>query len=182
MELNKPCVLVVDMLNEFVFGGISTEKAPEAIPPAAKLIEAARKAGVPVVYTNDAHIADVDHELAIWGNHAIAGTEGAQVVPQLAPAEGDYVIPKRTYSGFHQTSLEMLLRDLGVETCVVCGLYLDICVRCTCMDAFLNGFKVVIADEATDDFTPEGRIATLDFLKRACAAPAVPVEEIIAAL
>ena len=102
-KLNKPAILVVDMLNDFVTGALGCERARDIVPATAELLDAARAAGVPVIFCNDAHIQGIDHELKLWGDHAIAGTTGAEVIPELKVSDKDYIVPKRRYSGFFQT-------------------------------------------------------------------------------
>jgi nicotinamidase-related amidase len=68
---------------------------------------AARKNDVPVIYSIDAHYPQDVEVVRKWGNHAIKGTEGAQVISDLKPEEGkDYIVEKRTYSGFYETGLD----------------------------------------------------------------------------
>ena len=115
----KQAVLVVDMLNDFVTGALKCDRGLAIVPKTAKLLDGARRAGVPVIFCNDAHLKGVDHELKLWGDHAIAGTEGAQVIPELGLCDKDYVVPKRRYSGFFHTDLDLLLKELGVDTVVL---------------------------------------------------------------
>ena len=180
-KLNKPAILVVDMLNDFVTGALTCDRAKAIVPATARLLDAARKAGVPVIFCNDAHIAGIDRELKIWGDHAIAGTKGAEVIPELNLSEGDYVVPKRRYSGFFQTDLDILLRELGVRTVVMTGLHAHMCVRHTSADAFCLGYDVVVAKEATDSFTEEDYKAGLAYLKTCYGAEAYSNDELIAA-
>ena len=70
-----------------------------------------------MIYSSDAHLT-VDFELKKWGGHALRGTQGAEVIPELKPAESDYVLEKRTYSGFFETGLDPLLRKLGMHACM----------------------------------------------------------------
>ena len=72
-KLNKPAILVVDMLNDFVYGALTCDRAKAIVPATAELLNSARAAGVPVIFCNDAHRAGIDRELIIWGDHAIAG-------------------------------------------------------------------------------------------------------------
>lgn len=179
-KLNKPAILVVDMLNDFVYGALTCERGKAIVPATAKLLNAAREKGVPVIFCNDAHIKDIDRELALWGNHAIAGTPGAEVIPELGLSERDYVVPKRRYSGFFQTDLDILLRELGVKTLVMTGLHTHMCVRHTSADAYSLGYDVVVAKEATDSFTEEDYISGLAYLKTCYGADAYTNEEVIA--
>ena len=139
-KLEKPAILVVDMLNDFVTGALTCERARAIVPAAAELLDAARAADVPVIFCNDAHLKGIDRELKIWGDHAIAGTKGAEVIPELKLSEKDYVVPKRRYSGFFQTDLDILLTELGVKTVVMTGLHAHMCVRHTSADAFCLGY------------------------------------------
>ena len=84
-KLNHPAILVVDMLNDFVTGAIGCDRARAIVPATARLLAAAREKGVPVIYCNDCHLPGIDRELQIWGDHAIKGTPGAEVIPELTP-------------------------------------------------------------------------------------------------
>lgn len=179
-KLEKPAILVVDMLNDFVTGALACDRGKAIVPATARLLDAAREAGIPVIFCNDAHLPKIDRELEVWGDHAIAGTPGAQVIPELNLCDKDYVVPKRRYSGFFQTDLDALLRELGVKTVVMTGLHAHMCVRHTSADAFQLGYNVVVAKEATDSFTEEDYIGGLAYLKTCYGADAYSNEELIA--
>lgn len=181
LVLDKPAILVVDMLNDFVTGALTCERGRAIVPATAELLDAARAAGVPVIFCNDAHLPKIDRELEIWGDHAIAGTPGAEVIPELKLSDKDYVVPKRRYSGFFQTNLDMLLRELGVKTVVMTGLHAHMCVRHTSADAYQLGYDVVVAKQATDSFTEEDYNIGLAYLKTCYGADAYSNEELIAA-
>ncbi|MBR0222648.1 MAG: isochorismatase family protein, partial [Bacteroidales bacterium] len=59
-KLNAPAILVVDMLNDFVTGALGCDRAREIVPATAQLLNAARAAGVPVIFCNDAHLPGID--------------------------------------------------------------------------------------------------------------------------
>ena len=181
-KLNSPAILVVDMLNDFVTGALACERGKAIVPATAKLLDAARGAGVPVIFCNDAHIAGIDRELKLWGDHAIAGTKGAEVIPELKLSDKDFVVPKRRYSGFFQTDLDILLKELGVKTVIMTGLHAHMCVRHTSADAYCLGYDVVVAKEATDSFTEEDYIGGLAYLKTCYGADAYTNEELITML
>ena len=179
-KLNHPAILVVDMLNDFVTGALTCDRARAIVPATAKLLDAARAAGVPVIFCNDAHIPGIDRELKIWGDHALVGTKGAEVIPELNLCSKDYVVPKRRYSGFFQTDLDILLKELGVQTVIMTGLHAHMCVRHTSADAFCLGYDVVVAKEATDSFTEEDYKNGLAYLKLCYGADAYTNDELIA--
>lgn len=180
-KLNSPAILVVDMLNDFVTGALGCDRARAIVPATAQLLDAARKAGVPVIFCNDAHLPGIDRELQIWGDHAIVGTPGAEVIPELGLCEKDYVVPKRRYSGFFQTDLDILLKELGVKTVIVTGLHAHMCVRHTSADAYCLGYDVVAAKECLNSFTEEEFQGGLAYLKTCYGADAYSNEELIAA-
>ena len=178
MENKKTAILVVDMLNDFVTGALKCDRGLATVEPNQRLLRAARKYGVHVIFSNDAHIKDIDHEFKIWGPHAIAGTPGAQVIPELEQCETDYVVPKRRYSGFNHTDLDLLLRELGVDTVIMTGLHTHMCVRHTSADAFCLGYKVVVASDATDSFTEEDYNYGIEYLKSVYGAEVYTVDEL----
>jgi len=171
------------MLNDFVTGGLKCERCAHIIPNLKKLVIAAHKQGVPVIYSNDAHLPVDEEVVERWGKHAIKGTEGAEVIPELRPQKTDYIVEKRTYSGFHETGLDMLLRSLyhgeGVKTVILTGLHTNICVRHTAADAFFRGYKIIIAKDGVEAFTKEDQEQGLEYLKNIYNAKIKTVDEII---
>ena len=181
LVLDHAAVLVVDMLQDFVYGALACDRGKAIVPATARLLDAAREAGIPVIFCNDCHLPKIDRELALWGDHAIAGTPGAEVIPELNLCEKDYVVPKRRYSGFFQTDLDILLKELGVDTVIMTGLHAHMCVRHTSADAYMLGYDVVVAKEATDSFTEEDYTYGIAYLKTCYGADAYTDDEIIAA-
>lgn len=143
----------------------------------ARLAEAARAAGVPVIFTNDAHIEGLDRELELWGPHGLANTPEAQTSPQLNQQPGDFVIEKRRYSAFFQTGLRLLLDELGVRTLICCGMDTNICVRHTVADAYFNNFNVVVVDDATATFLVGNQQDGLTYMQTCYAAKIISTEE-----
>jgi nicotinamidase-related amidase len=158
----RSAVVVIDMQNDFAHpdGALYAEEAQRAIPVIAELLERARAAGVPVVYTQDWH-GDADPEFDVWGEHARADTWGARVVEPLAPEPGDEVIRKLRYDAFYGTPLDHRLRVLGVRHLVFTGTVANICVLHTAGSAGLRHYDVVVAHDAMGALTPFDRAATL---------------------
>lgn len=177
--MNENAVILIDMLNDFVTGSLKCDRAQHIIPNLKRLVEAARRNSVIVVYSNDAHYPQ-DHEVVTrWGSHAIKGTKGAKVIPELKPAAEDYVVDKRTYSGFYETGLDPLLRDLGVKTVVFTGLHTNMCVRHTVADAFFRGYKIIVATDGVEAFTQEDHEGGLKYLEYVYKAELKTTDEII---
>ena len=182
--MDKPAIILVDMLNDFVTGKLEIKRAKNIIPPLQRLVVAARKNNVPVIYSNDAHYPQDVEITRKWGNHALKGTEGAKVIPELEPDETkDYIVEKRTYSGFYETGLDSLLRGLykgeGAKTVVLGGLHTHMCVRHTAADAFFRGYHIVIAKDGVEAFTQEDQEQGLKYLEYVYNAKIMMANEII---
>lgn len=181
--MSRIAVIVIDMLNDFVTGDLKTDSAERIVTPIKKLIKSAREHGVPVIYSNDAHL-NIDFEVVKkWGDHAIKGTSGAQVIPELAPVKKDFIVEKRVYSGFYETGLDSLLRSLyngmGVKTVILVGLHTHICVRHTAASAFYRGYKIVVPSDGVEAFTRKEQEEGLEYLKDVYSAEIKTVDKII---
>ena len=171
-------LIVIDMLNDFVTGKIATDRAERIVPPLDRLLTAAREYGVPVVYANDAH-READFELDVWGEHAMRGTEGAEVIPELAPAPDDHVFEKRTYDAFYETGLDDHLRSLGVDRIVLTGLHTNMCVRHASAGAFFRGYDVAVPEDAVDAFTEADHQGGVEYLDEVYGAAVTTVDDLI---
>jgi len=148
--LEKPALLIVDMQHDFVDpdGPIPCQGALDVVPNIRRLIQVAHNMGVPCIYTKELHRSQkVDFGRELDGDeplHCLEGTRGAEIVEELAPQGQDYVIPKRRYSGFFGTDLQILLKGISASTLYITGAATDICVYLTAMDAHQYDFKVKI--------------------------------------
>jgi nicotinamidase-related amidase len=124
-------LVVIDMQNDFIAEGAPYESphGREMIESLNTLIAACREKRIPIVFTVHAHRADGSdlgavrhiHPLTADGHALKADTAGVQMYPKVDIAEGDYKIQKRRYSAFYATDLELLLRNLGVDTVIIAG-------------------------------------------------------------
>ncbi len=160
----KKAVVVIDMLYDFVYGKLKNERAEKIIKPLKEFLDYARKKGWLVVYSNDAHLPG-DPEEKVWGAHALAGTPGAEVIEELAPQEGDVILPKRTYSAFYETGLDSLLRQNGIRTIIFTGQHTHICVRHSSADAFVNNYEIIVPEDVVEAFTDKYQQEGLEYLK-----------------
>ena len=155
LEVATTALVVVDMQNDFVTEG-GTLVVPDAaatVPVIAGLLDRARAAGMPVVFTQDTH-RDGDPEFAIWPPHAREGTWGWEIVEALTPLAAETVLRKPRYDGFYGTPLDHLLRQWGVRTLVICGTVANICVHYTAASAALRWYDVVIPRDAVSALDP----------------------------
>jgi len=144
----------------------TTARLAPVIANAARLLAAARSGGVLVAYACAAHradggttartITDTDNRLRPWGEAGprepvpivAAGTRGAEIIDELAPTAGDYVVPKYRWSAFHGTYLDLALRTRGIDTVVLAGGSTDVGVASTAFAARDLDYSLVIASDA----------------------------------
>jgi len=143
--MREEALLVVDMLNDFVKEGAPLEvpAAREILPRIGKKINWAREDKIPVIYICDSH-RPTDREFNYWPPHAIEGTPGANVVEEIFPRGEDFVVKKRRYSAFLGTELDLLLRELKVNTLHLTGILTNICILYTACDAVMRDYEVVV--------------------------------------
>ena len=157
-----PALLAIDLYNKAYQGGdrpvrevnarysgACGEHAWKAIEPTRKLFAAARAAGIPVIYTTrHAETAGVH------STHRRIGTESEELYhirQEFSPLAGDLVIYKERASAFFGTPLIAHLRKLGAESLIIFGESTSGCVRASAVDAYSNGFHVVLVEECCFD-------------------------------
>lgn len=185
LTLNGPdrtALLVVDMQNGFCHPegsfaklGLDVSLCTAAIAGCQRLVDAARAARVPVIYTRYVYRADyrdggvLVHELmpalASTGSLA-AGTWDAELVDELPATTDDFVIDKNRYSAFYGTGLEPVLTSLGVDNLVICGVTTNMCVETTARDASQRDYRVFVVSDATGELEKarhDAALVTLGF-------------------
>ena len=158
----NPAVLAIDLYKKAYQGGnkpvaeVNTqfdgscgENAWKALPPTQKLFAAARRAGVPIVYTTrHADTAGVHST----NRRKLAETEDLYAIQaELAPEPGEIVIYKERASAFFGTPLITHLRKLGADSLIICGESTSGCVRASTVDAYSFGFHNTLVEECTYD-------------------------------
>lgn len=166
--MEKSALLVIDMLEDFV-----REEAPLEVPSTRKIIpflqkeiKKARELGMPVIYVCDAHEKeDIEFKKYGWLPHCIKGTEGARIIEEIKPEEGDIIVEKKTYSGFYNTNLEAILKEKGIENLYLTGCVTHICILFTASDAVLRGFNVYVLENGIAGLEEEDHKAALRIMK-----------------
>lgn len=166
LEPKRTALIFVDMLNDFVRadGSLVVPKAKELIPNQKKLLERARKLGFEILFLADNHMPN-DPEFDIWPKHCVQGTYGAKVVDELAPLKSEKVIPKRRYSGFFGTDLDLTLREAGIKRIILVGVLTDICVMYTSAGASARNYEVIAVSDATASIKKENHEFALEHMK-----------------
>jgi nicotinamidase-related amidase len=163
-------LIIVDMQNDFVDprGRLCVGAAQATVPAIVLLRDLAHAHGLLVVYTQDWHRPD-DPEFTLWGTHAVAGTWGAEIVPDLTPAPDDLIVRKLRYDAFYGTSLDHELRQRRIASVIVAGTVSNICVLHTAGSAALRGLQIVVpvdAVSALTDFDQHAALRQVTFLYR----------------
>lgn len=157
-EPTKTAVLVVDMVNDFFEEGgkMVLEGGAVLYEPHRRLLSAARESGAQVFFLNQWLRPD-DSLFQMRTPHCIQGTWGAEIVEALEVKEEDIIVHKRRYSGFAQTSLDMSLRERGIDTVIVTGVVTNICVRSTVNDAYFLQYNVIVPRNCVMATSPEAQ-------------------------
>jgi len=158
----NPAVLAIDLYNKAYQGGSRPlrevnrrypgscgENAWKAIEPTQALLAAARRAGLPVIYTT--RHADTD---GVRSTHRRMGKEAEElyhIKEELTPLPGELVIYKERASGFFGTPLIAHLRKIGADSLIILGESTSGCVRASTVDAYSYGFHTVVVEECTYD-------------------------------
>lgn len=138
------------------------------VPNLRRALKAARSANESIVHVTRRHRAsgiDVDQGrralFAETGGFLVAGTPGAEELPELAPLPGDFIVVKTRWSGFFATDLDALLRRLGVHRLVLTGVQTPNCIRATANDALSLDYATTVLSDATASQTDEIQQANL---------------------
>jgi ureidoacrylate peracid hydrolase len=189
IELAMTAVIVVDMQNAFArrgglldLAGVDITGADAVVRTIGGILEAARGAGVPIVYLQTGYKPDLSNgggpaspnprkETALClmrarpelkGQLLVEGTWDFQIIDALAPQAGDTVVLKTRYSGFAATQLDSVLRARGIRNLVFVGIATNVCVESTLRDAYFHEYwPILVTDGAMQAGPPEAHAATI---------------------
>ncbi|MCH9696012.1 MAG: isochorismatase family protein [Gammaproteobacteria bacterium] len=153
----KPALILVDLVRAYfdadspLYAGVEA-----ALASAIRIRDAARTAGVPVIYTNVVYKPDGSDggmffrkvpalSAFVTGNPLGDWPEG------LAPSDDERVISKQFASAFFGTSLAQELTESGIDTLIITGVSTSGCIRATCIDAISSGFIPIVVSDACGD-------------------------------
>jgi nicotinamidase-related amidase len=167
IERASVALLLIDVINDFQFPG-GSRLGPRAVIAARKLARLKARlsqVGVPIIYAND-NFGRWRSQFSEEVQHcARASTHARDIVNELAPAPNDYFVLKPKHSGFHQTCLELLLREMQVETLIVGGFSTDSCVSFTAYDAHQRGFSLLVLSDGCAAMTAARHANALSALR-----------------
>ena len=142
-------LLLIDVINDLAFpeGKRLVRRALPMVGRLQALAGRARRAGVPVIWVNDNFGRWRSDFRSVIAYCLQPEVTGRPLVQRIQPDDRDYFVVKPMHSGFFNTSLDLLLRDLGVRTVVLTGMATDVCVLFTANDAYMHGFNVVVVTD-----------------------------------
>lgn len=156
--MGKTGLMIIDMQNDFCLPGapFQVASAMTIIPQIKKSLESCRDHKIPVIHVIRYYRSDgSDVEITRYdgfvkaGGVVVRGTKGAEIVKELKPIPGEYLIEKKRYSAFFQSETDNLLKRIGVDQIVVTGLQTPTCIRCTVWDANSLDYEVIVLTDGT---------------------------------
>jgi ureidoacrylate peracid hydrolase len=177
VEPSRTAVVVVDMQNDFgadggMFdrAGIPISGVQAVVAPTARVLAAARAAGIQILYLKmqfqpdlsdaggpDAPNLLIHRRLGVGdpvqapdgreGRILIKDTWNTEILPALAPQDGDIVVSKHRFSGFFETSLDAILRERGIKSLIFTGCTTSVCVESTLRDAFFCDYRCLLLED-----------------------------------
>ena len=166
MKRKKTALLLIDLQNE---GGTSAVASmDEILQNSAALIEECRKQDIPILYTRHINRGDAiglankeplneDGEPLYYHDQ----TDAIEVSDIIKPKPHDIIIDKYRYSGFYESSLDLMLKSLGVEHLIVGGVLTDVCVLSTVMDAYYRDYRVSLVEDMCGTTTEGAHMAAV---------------------
>lgn len=137
----KNALILVDIQNDYFDGGKwPLVNMAQAADNAARLLSHARDTGQMVVH--------VHHEMPEGGPFFVTGTPGAAIHPVVAPKPEEATVLKHRPNSFHNTGLEAMLRDNGIDAVTICGAMSQMCIDATARAARDMGFDVTVVADA----------------------------------
>lgn len=176
----EAALLLLDVINDFTWEGAEMilPHARKAAQRIAALRARCRDLEIPVVYVND-NFGRWRSDLGAVVRHCMEDdVPGGDIVRMLAPDEEDYFVLKPKHSGFYSTTLDVLLRYLGVRTLIIAGFAGNLCVLFTANDAYLRDFYLAVPEDCCASNEPEENRQALEQMRKYLKADITPSTEL----
>lgn len=189
----RPALIVID-IQASTFIDDSEVRAIDNMPgyrdrmaEARKLVDRAHETGVPVIFVQEVHRPDlIDFGRELDGSedvHCLEGDPRTELAKEpMGFRSGDYVVPKRRYSAFFGTDLEILLRGLKAETLLLCGGLTDVCVHYTFVDAHQHDYFCRVVEDCVAGSSLDAHEAALRAMEYLQTGARRSLGEVLAAM
>ncbi|WP_294769496.1 isochorismatase family cysteine hydrolase [uncultured Rhodoferax sp.] len=184
LEPAQAALVIIDMQRDFVepggFGeslGNDVSLLQAIIPACQRVLAAWRAHGGLVVHTREAHAPDLSDcppakrnrgnprlrigDVGPMGRVLVAGEPGNQIIPELAPAEGEIVIDKPGKGAFYATGLHEMLQERGIRQLLFMGVTTEVCVQTSMREANDRGYEALLLEDCTESYFPAFKTATV---------------------
>jgi biuret amidohydrolase len=178
LQLHRSALVIIDMQRDFLepggFGaalGNDVSRLKAAVGPCKNVLGAARGLGMLVIHTREGHRPDLadasphkvdrgDPTMRIgapgpMGRILVRGEPGHDIIPELYPAKNEPVIDKPGKGAFYQTDLDLMLRNRGIDTLLVCGVTTEVCVNTTVREANDRGYRCIVLSDCCASYFPQ---------------------------
>ncbi|MEM9199127.1 MAG: isochorismatase family cysteine hydrolase [Pseudomonadota bacterium] len=192
MIVGQPVVLVIDIqksafLDQVEKGIPTMPGSRENMYRARKVIDAARASDTPVVFIQEIHRPNmIDYGRELDGYETVHCMEGKPGTPIAAEEmdfrPDDYYVPKRRYSAFFGTELEILLKGLKAQTLILIGGMTDVCVHYTFVDGHQHDYYCRVARDSVGGTSVAAHEASLTAMEYLQTGALRATEEIVAGL
>jgi nicotinamidase-related amidase len=178
VDPRRLALIIIDMQRDFLepggFGealGNDVSRLRRIVPDCAALLAGLRAAGLPIIHTREGHRPDLSDaprakvergvpsmrigDTGPMGRILVRGEAGHDIVADLAPLPGEPVVDKPGKGAFYQTDLDLMLRNGGIDTLLVCGVTTEVCVHTTIREANDRGYRCIAVADCCASYFPE---------------------------
>ena len=187
LDLKRAALVIIDMQRDFVepggFGeslGNRVEPLQAIVPALARVLGRWRELGGLVVHTRESHAPDLSDcpeakrnrgkptlrigDPGPMGRILVRGEPGNQIIPVLAPVEGEIVIDKPGKGAFYATDLHQQLHSRGIGQLIFAGVTTEVCVQTSMREANDRGYDCLLLEDCTASYFPAFKAATIDMV------------------